>query len=97
MHHIRLFAANIAGSSIEKFSIAAGLIALSAVATTHVLATWSKSGAGILAYLQAPAAPPASPTSARVIRPGAEEPDYFMTGAISRPIILEPCTGKTKQ
>jgi hypothetical protein len=96
MRHIRLFAANTAGSSIEKFSVVAGLIALSAIVATHVLATWTKNGAGILAYLQAPAPPASSPTAARVIRPGAEEPDYFATGAISRPIVLEPCTGKTK-
>jgi hypothetical protein len=97
MQRIRLFAGNIAGSSIEKFSVAAGLIALSAIAATHVLATWTKNGhGGILASLQAPPPPPSTITAARVIRPGAEEPDYFATGAISRPIVLEPCTGKTK-
>jgi hypothetical protein len=100
MGRIRSFTNDITGSSIERFSLAAGLIALTAVAATHVLATWSRYSHGpILASLQTSSvASPSvntSPAPPRVIRPGNVDVDFSVTGAISRNI-LDPCTGKAK-
>jgi hypothetical protein len=94
---IRSFASDTAGSSIEKFSVAAGLIALTAIAATHVLATLSRYGhVPILASLQSAATTPNNgPTASRIIRPENDEVDYSVTGAIYR-TVLDPCSGKSK-
>ncbi len=94
---VRSFAGDISGSSLEKFSVAAGLIALSAIAATHLLATWSKYNHGpILASLQASASASASGSpAARSMHFGNEEVDYSSTGAIFRTVV-EPCSAKPK-
>jgi hypothetical protein len=97
MMRIRLFAADISGSSLEKFSVAAGLIALSAIAATHLLATWSKyNHVPILASLQASGSASASgAVPARSVHFGNEEVDYSSTGAIFHTVV-EPCSAKPK-
>jgi hypothetical protein len=97
MVHMRSFATNISGSSLEKFSVAAGLIALSAIAATHLLATWSKYGhAPILANLQASSgAGPNGPAANRAMHAGSQDVDYSSTGAIYRTVV-EPCSTKPK-
>jgi hypothetical protein len=97
MVRLRSFAANLSGSSVEKFSVAAGLIALSTIAATHLLATWSKYGhVPILANLQSsPGLGPIAPAVNRAPHLGSQDLDYSSTGAIYRTVV-EPCSAKPK-
>jgi hypothetical protein len=86
------FAVNRRGSAVQKFSLAAGAIAFSAIFATHFLASWSKANQATLSTLQ----PTHGAHSTRVIRPGTDEVDFGPTGAIVRSVTLDPCTGKAK-
>jgi hypothetical protein len=90
--NLRNFAVNRRGSAVQKFSLAAGAIAFSAIIATHFLATWSKANQATLSTLQ----PTHGAHANRVIRPGSEEVDFGSTGAILRSVTLDPCTGKEK-
>ena len=87
------FAANRRGSTVQKFSLAAGAIAFSAIVATHFLSTWTKANQiGTISALQ----PGHGAHPTRVIRPGSDEVDFGPTGAIARSVTLDPCTGKEK-
>jgi len=89
---LRDFAGSRRGSAVQKFSLAAGAIAFSAIVATHFLASWSKANQATLSTLQTAH----GSHSTRVIRPGTDEVDFGPTGAIARSVTLDPCTGKEK-
>jgi len=90
---LRDFAASRRGSAVQKFSLAAGAIAFSAIVATHVLSSWTRSNqTATLSSLQ----PAHGARATRVIRPGTDDVDFGSTGAIARSVTLDPCTGKEK-
>ena len=87
------------GAAQQTLAISAALVALASVAASSLLERMARDGSfPTIAFIDSRGSIALGPQAAKVSGNGPifNSIDHTVTGSISRPIILDPCTGKQK-